>query len=288
MKDEEVLERFSYMMVSNPYEVKYEADVSIGGVKGEYPKVMKCLKSIEKIEDAIDRVPRKRAQLRMRLSLAKYYYDDQSDKDKCAKILEKILSDLRKELGSGENVDESYFTRVFERMKRTEAAAKVFLGLSNEAVEVRKKIWYANLSSLHSDRNEVYYWMFWKNPTKERESPVMIIGETGTGKELVAAAIGYGTCTSWDEYRELNFGALSPQLASSELFGHVSGAFTGANRNKTGYLEQCEKGSAIFLDELPKAPSEVKTQLLRVMPEGEFHMVGSTELLRTEARFIGS
>src|SRR5690554_6191526 len=105
--------------------------------------------------------------------------------------------------------------------------------------------------------------------------PVLIIGERGTGKELIAARLHY-LSLRWDQaYLKLNCAALNDNLLDSELFGHESGAFTGASKRHEGRFERADKGT-LFLDELATTSPLVQEKLLRVIEYGEFERVGGT------------
>ncbi len=116
-------------------------------------------------------------------------------------------------------------------------------------------------------------------------STVLIVGETGTGKELVAHAIH--DCSPRSEHRfcAVDCGTLSVELLESELFGHVKGAFTGAVANKQGIFEAADQGT-VFLDEICNINLEIQGKLLRFIQEREFMPVGGTELKRVDIRLI--
>ncbi len=116
---------------------------------------------------------------------------------------------------------------------------------------------------------------------------VLILGETGTGKELIASAVHHLSRRSSGPFVKVNCGALSESLLESELFGHVRGAFTGAVANRAGRFEAADGGS-IFLDEINSTTMTLQVKLLRVLQEKEFERVGNTTSLRTDARIIAA
>ena len=118
-------------------------------------------------------------------------------------------------------------------------------------------------------------------------STVLISGESGTGKELVARAIHFNSPRKDRPFVALNCGALSETLLDSELFGHIRGAFTGADTNKKGLIEVAEKGT-IFLDEIGEMTPLVQVKVLRVLQERKFRRLGGTDEVNADIRFLAA
>ena len=119
------------------------------------------------------------------------------------------------------------------------------------------------------------------------EKPVLVVGERGTGKELIASRLHY-LSNRWDgEFLKLNCAAISDTLIENELFGHEAGSYTGAARTHQGRFERAD-GGTLFLDELATTSTLVQEKLLRVIEYGEFERVGGSKTLRVNVRLIAA
>ena len=121
----------------------------------------------------------------------------------------------------------------------------------------------------------------------DHDVPVLITGETGTGKELVARSLHFNGPRKAGPFVAVNCSALTETLMESELFGHVKGAFTGADRDKQGLFEQAHTGT-IFLDEVQDMSPSLQRELLRVIQEGEIRRVGGKEIIKVNVRVISA
>ncbi|HTU33678.1 MAG TPA: sigma-54 factor interaction domain-containing protein [Candidatus Acidoferrum sp.] len=121
----------------------------------------------------------------------------------------------------------------------------------------------------------------------DRSFPVLILGETGTGKELVARYIHNLGLRRRAPFVTVDCSSLSPTLIESELFGHLRGSFTGADANKKGLVESADMGT-LFLDEIGELPIDLQVKILRVIQEREVRPVGSTYAIPISVRFIAA
>jgi DNA-binding NtrC family response regulator len=119
------------------------------------------------------------------------------------------------------------------------------------------------------------------------DAPVMVTGESGCGKELVAGAIHKFSPRTLKDFVAINITSIPDNLMESEIFGHEKGSFTGAVTQRIGRFEQCD-GGTLFLDEIGDMPLAVQSKLLRVLQEGEFSRVGSNQTLKCDVRVLAA
>lgn len=162
------------------------------------------------------------------------------------------------------------------------------MSLQRENSVLRKKLAH------HKNNREIVY----RSAVMERllslvaqaakaHSPVLITGETGTGKELVARALHSQSTRHQRPFVAINCGAIAPGLMESELFGHARGAFTGALQQKAGLFEEAD-GGTLFLDEIGELPLELQPKLLRVLQEGEARRIGENSARKTNVRVLAA
>ncbi|RMF55050.1 MAG: sigma-54-dependent Fis family transcriptional regulator, partial [Calditrichaeota bacterium] len=150
--------------------------------------------------------------------------------------------------------------------------------------EVERQYRFDNIIGTSPAMEQVFTLMRKVIPT---DTTVLLIGETGTGKELVARAIHYNGPRKDKLFVAQNCGALPDTLLESELFGHVKGAFTGATSDKKGLFE-IANGGTIFLDEIADTSPAMQQRLLRVLQEGEIHPLGSEKTIHVDVRIISA
>jgi PAS domain S-box-containing protein len=172
--------------------------------------------------------------------------------------------------------------KAFEEIKRLKDQ------LHDENVVLREQIdqafMFEEIVGTSSAMEEVLSRLMKVAPT---DSSVLVSGETGTGKELVARAIHKRSRRSQRAFVSVNCAALAPSLISSELFGHEKGAFTGAMQRRLGRFELAN-GGTIFLDEIGEVPLDTQVALLRVLQEREFERVGGTQPVKIDVRVIAA
>ena len=142
-----------------------------------------------------------------------------------------------------------------------------------------------NFDQIIGNSDEIKYSLFRLEQVAETDAAVIILGETGTGKELFARALHSTSARAARPLIKVNCATLSEQLIESELFGHVKGAFTGANNDRQGRFELAD-GGTLFLDEIGELSSTMQAKLLRVLQDGEFEKLGDSRTIKTDVRLI--
>jgi len=150
--------------------------------------------------------------------------------------------------------------------------------------EVCEMYGFDNIVGQNSKIKDVYKLV---RQVADTDVTALVLGETGTGKELVAKAIHYNSARRTKPFIVINCSALSETLLESELFGHEKGAFTGAHRQRIGKFEEAE-GGTIFLDEIGDVPPHIQTKLLRVLQEKEIQRVGGNEIIHVNVRVVAA
>lgn len=150
--------------------------------------------------------------------------------------------------------------------------------------EINRKYDYENIVGKSQPIKKVYEMI---DAVAETDSTVLITGNSGTGKELVARALHFKSRRKGKPFIAVNCGAISENLIESELFGHKKGAFTGAISDKDGFMKAAQ-GGTLFLDEISEMPPQLQVKLLRAIQEREYTPVGTTQALPVNARFIAS
>ncbi|MGI9428355.1 MAG: sigma-54-dependent transcriptional regulator [Bythopirellula sp.] len=181
-----------------------------------------------------------------------------------------------------------WFAILFQVRRAFRTIFDHILGESLPAVQLRATVWQSVFThDMRRYRRALY--------VKMRDLTTLITGPSGTGKELVARAIGYSQYIEFDAETEsfrgglgeaflpVNLSALSPTLIESELFGHCRGAFTGALADRQGWLERCPEHGAVFLDEIGELDPALQVKLLRVVQQGSYSRIGEAK----HRQFVG-
>ncbi|THB81436.1 MAG: AAA family ATPase [Desulfobacteraceae bacterium] len=200
--------------------------------------------------------------------------------------------------------DKEYYKRHLEEMienrtaqlvlakQKAEAALCEINGLK-EQLEAERAYLKDEIKLEHNHENIIgqsdtlKYVLYKVEQIADSDTTVLVLGETGTGKELVARAIHGFSKRKNRALVKVNCAALPSRLIESELFGHEKGAFTGADRKHIGRFEIAH-GATLFLDEIGEIPLELQSKLLRVIQDGEFERLGSSRTIRTDARIVAA
>lgn len=222
-------------------------------------------------------------------------------KDGNTKTLNTYLPSIIKVIGSNEtetlnegtiskygNGEETFYTLILRNIeKRLKAEDKInLLTTQTKYLEEELKELTSDYGILAKDQSMLMVLNLIEQVAKT-DATVLINGETGTGKELVARAIHQASSRNGKPLIRINCGAIPTNLIESELFGHEKGAFTGATGTRKGRFLLADKGT-IFLDEIAELPLELQPKLLRVIQEGEFDPVGSSETITVDVRIIAA
>ena len=160
--------------------------------------------------------------------------------------------------------------------------------LEEENIYLREEIQSSHgFTEIIGESNVLLYVLSRVKQVADTDATVLVQGETGVGKELISRAIHRFSNRSEKSFIKVNCSALPPNLVESELFGHEEGAFTGATRLRKGRFELADGGS-LFMDEVSELPPEVQAKLLRVLQDGEFERVGSSQTLTSDVRVIAA
>jgi len=183
--------------------------------------------------------------------------------------------------------NESLFAKEIAASARTEIIGAISSGLYEDLnldKEIHGEVGFEGIVGQSSSLRQVLRLV---ETVAAGDSTVLLLGETGTGKELIARAIHKSSRRNERNFVKLNCAAIPTGLLESELFGHERGAFTGAIAQKVGRLESADRGS-LFLDEIGDIPLELQPKLLRVLQEREFERLGSTRTQKIDVRVVAA
>ncbi|MCK4846448.1 MAG: sigma-54-dependent Fis family transcriptional regulator [Deltaproteobacteria bacterium] len=174
-------------------------------------------------------------------------------------------------------VEEIIFT-----LKKAEEREK--LKRENERLKEERAV---DTGEIYTEDKSMLEMLEFVRKVSDYDTTVLVTGETGTGKELIARALHFSGKRAKGPFVAVNCGAIPENLLESELFGHVKGAFTDAVRSKVGLFEEAQ-GGTIFLDEIGELPLELQVKLLRVLQEGEIRRLGDTLDVKIDARVVAA
>ena len=171
--------------------------------------------------------------------------------------------------------------RIRELMRTTSAQKRT---IENLTQKLQDKFSYGSIIGSSPAMRAIYQLL---ETVSDSDSTVLITGETGTGKELIANAIHYGSSRKSKPMISVNCGAIPKELMEREFFGHVKGAYTGATENRKGYFQQAD-GGTLFLDEIGELHRDMQVKLLRVLERGEINRVGDPAPAKVNVRLIAA
>jgi DNA-binding NtrC family response regulator len=171
--------------------------------------------------------------------------------------------------------------RLRELMRTTSAQKRT---IENLTQKLQARFSYGSIIGSSPAMRAIYQLL---DTVSDSDSTVIITGETGTGKELIANAIHYGSARKAKPMISVNCGAIPKELMEREFFGHVKGAYTGATENRKGYFQQAD-GGTLFLDEIGELHRDMQVKLLRVLERGELTRVGDPAPAKVNVRLIAA
>jgi PAS domain S-box-containing protein len=177
---------------------------------------------------------------------------------------------------------EAELTKSYKEIEKLQKQLEVESAYLQEEIKLEH-----NFENIIGNSDAIQYALFKVEQVAQTDSTVLILGETGTGKELIARAIHHNSQRKDRPLIKINCATLPANLIESELFGHEKGSFTGAAVRHTGRFEVADK-STLFLDEIGELPFELQAKLLRVLEDGEFERLGSTRTLKVDVRIIAA
>ncbi len=219
-----------------------------------------------------------------------------------SRLLERIEI-IRSGLRWKKHLDRAGIDKILRQINRLRDDVRLFAGpvlykKPTSASPTQKPTTTAMRRQALLDRGFQFKGVFGENPklletletvekAAQTDLPILIEGESGTGKELLAELVHSNSARAEQPYISVNCGAITPTLVESELFGHVKGAFTGANRDRQGKFEAAANGT-IFLDEIGELSTENQVKLLRVLQNGEIQRVGSDQAITVDTRVVAA
>ena len=204
--------------------------------------------------------------------------EDVTEREYYKRHLEELVKTRTADLYNAKEEAETALVEI-KRLKEQLEAEKAYL-----KEEIKQEY---NHENIIGQRNEINYVLYKIEQIAHTDTNVLVLGETGTGKELVARAIHNQSLRKDKVLVKMNCAALPSNLIESELFGHEKGAFTGAHSRRLGRFEVANNAT-IFLDEIGELPLELQPKLLRVIQDGEFERLGSSGTIKVDVRIIAA
>ena len=171
---------------------------------------------------------------------------------------------------------------LLDRLRKALEVGKLKAEVDRLRVLLGEKYHFDNIIATSQRMQEILQQVAQIAPT---DSTICLYGESGTGKELIAKAIHMNSARAQGPFVAINCGAIPEGLLENELFGHVKGAFTGADQPKQGLLQHAE-GGTLFMDEIADLPMSLQVKLLRLLQENEFYQVGGVKPIKANARYV--